>query len=201
MRSGRPDPRYFSSEPQVHQGGGADGGRSRAAALLWLPWWSAGVGWGYDQIAAGSAAAMESYAGAYDGAVRSLVRAKRELYPEAVMWAHLHSLKTAGRAALRPLQGFRASLARGSPRLHLVDPYAKLKEDYSGRLDSLREAGAAPADSKPEPLPEWECREAAAAMGGPTHAHTHVGNHTRNHTHRRTNHTHRRAPPKQGLRA
>ena len=104
--------------------------RSGAAHHVWLPWWSAQLGWAFDQIAVGPPAAMTAYAQAYESTVRRLVAAKRELYPEGVMWEHLASLGPHLRL-LRPLRGFQASLARSSPRFHLVDPYSKLKQDLA----------------------------------------------------------------------
>ena len=77
-----------------------------------------------------SAATMASYAQAYATTVRRMVAAGRELYPEAVMWEHLATLGTE-KKLLRPLRDFRASLARSSPRLHMIDPYTKLKQDMA----------------------------------------------------------------------
>ena len=111
--------------PLLTRPGGAHHGHH-----VWLPWWSAQVGWAFDQIAVGPPAEMASYARGYESTVRRLVGAKTELYPEAVLWEHLASLGPAARL-LRPLRGFHASLARSSPRFHLVDPYSKLKQDMA----------------------------------------------------------------------
>ena len=117
---------------------------ARPAHHLWLPWWSERVGWAFDQIAVGAPATMRAYARAYGTTVRRLVAERRELYPEAVMWAHLQTLGPSARH-LRPLRNFRASLARKQPTFHLEDPYSKLKQDL---------AVVAPAA---EPTPLWAC--------------------------------------------
>lgn len=139
---------------------------------VWLPWWSAQVGWAFDQIAVGPPAAMTSYADAYETTVRRLVAAKTELYPEAVMWAHLASLGPHARL-LRPLRGFRAGLARNQPRFHIVDPYSKLKQDMAVVQPSL--SGS---------LPAWACSPSAQrdeqALTNRT-SHAHVGSRGKRH--------------------
>ena len=115
--------------PMVAHLGGRVAPLGGSSSHLWLPWWSVKVGWGFDQIAVGTTGVMASYATAYHTTVRRLVAAGTELYPEAVMWAHLSTL--GGFRSLRTLRGFRASLARSQPRLHLTDPYTKLKQDMA----------------------------------------------------------------------
>lgn len=119
---------------------------------LWLPWWSAKIGWAFDQIAVGAPATMAAYAQAYQTTVPRLVRAQAELYPEAVMWAHLTSLGLgAPGRLLRPLRGFQASLARNAPRFHLVDPFSKLKQDMM-------------VEASTEVLPPYVCHDDAVAL-------------------------------------
>lgn len=96
------------------------------------------------------------YAAAYTTTVKRLVRERRELYPEAVLWAHLQSLGPPSRL-LRVLRGFRASLARKQPSFHLEDPYTKIRQDLHAMGTLSREQ-----------LPAYECAAASAgaAAGG-----------------------------------
>ena len=137
---------------------------------VWLPWWSPRPGWAFDQIAAGSEAAMKAYATGYQRTVRRLVDARSELYPEAVMWEHL---TTAGSPRLtpRPIRGFRASLARERPSANLIDPFTKIKEDLaSGVGGGLLVGGdAGPTRSwswldSMGPPPPYACSHSRPAM-------------------------------------
>ena len=129
---------------------------SRPGHHLWIPWWSTRVAWAFDQIAVGAPATMSAYAQAYATTVRRLVAERAELYPEAVMMAHIHTLTaTTTTRQLRVLKSFRAGLARSMPRFHVEDPYTKLRADLL-------------ADHPAElpSLPPYECAAAAAPAGG-----------------------------------
>ena len=126
---------------------------TRPTHHLWLPWWSTHVGWAFDQIAVGAPATMAAYARAYSSTVKRLVAQQQELYPEAVMWAHLQTLGPAARQ-LRPLRDFRAGLARKQPSFHVEDPFTKIKQDLGV---------ITPPPSAQEPLPGYECAAARAS--------------------------------------
>ena len=130
-----------------------------AGRHLWLPWWSSKVEWAFDQIAIGVPLAMREYASAYETTVKRLVSEQRELYPEAVMMSHLKTLGPPDRK-LRALRSFRASLARGQPSFHLIDPYTKLKQDLA---PSGIPAAHAAAQGEAA-LPDYECKDAATTM-------------------------------------
>ena len=140
------------------------------SAHLWLPWWSSKVsskvGWAFDQIAVGSPHVMAAYASAYETTVPKLVAAREELYPEAVMWAHLTTLGPHARL-LRQMRSFPASLARSSPRLHFVDPYSKIKQDMA----VVRPADVAglPAYSCHADLPSNHRDKQSSSHHTPTH--------------------------------
>ncbi|KAL1511866.1 hypothetical protein AB1Y20_005150 [Prymnesium parvum] len=95
----------------------------------YLPWWSSKLEWAFDQLALGSAEAMALYASAYRSTLTQMVTNRRELYPEAVMWEHLHSVTD--QAKLKMLHGFHATLARprasGNP--YHDDPFGKVRID------------------------------------------------------------------------
>ena len=127
---------------------------SRPGHHLWLPWWSSRMNWAFDQIAVGAPATMAAYAQAYATTVRRLVDARTELYPEAVMMAHLQTLNS-GTKRLRVLRDFRAGLARSMPRFHVEDPYTKLRADLlAEKPDEL------------STLPAYQCSAAPLPAGG-----------------------------------
>lgn len=130
---------------------------------FWLPWVSSDARLAFDQLGAGSAAMMSVYASAYHATAVGDVAARRDLYPEEVMWRHLAThgdAAAAGRVAR--LDGFRASLARhradGTERYD--DPYGKLRQDLMHATSLGRPALAAT-------LPEHHCGRHHHHGGGP----------------------------------
>ena len=75
------------------------------------------------------------------------------------MMSHLKTLGPPDRK-LRALRSFRASLARGQPSFHLIDPYTKLKQDLA---PSGIPAAHAAAQGEAA-LPDYECKDAATTM-------------------------------------
>lgn len=139
-----------------------------------LPWWSSEARWAFDQLAVGSEAAMADYSNAYAATVRRLVAQGRELYPEAVMWAHLHSV--GGEGKMRRLRGFHASLARARAPATPLEPSSlhsppRLGRSARGALP-MRALGGLPATSRPCdgrcPLPAAQERAAPRNLTTPS---------------------------------
>ena len=89
------------------------------------------------------------------------------------MMSHLKTLGPPDRK-LRAFRSFRASLARGQPSFHLIDPYTKLKQDLA---PSGIPAAHAAAQGEAA-LPDYECKDAATTMRG-GHAKGHGGGHAK----------------------